>query len=547
MLGDFLRAGSNFVNGLGGGGTPGASRQTSGFYPDTIGQYTQMRLASVHGRPARPVELYALLRAYYANNDLFSNLGRALSQQAIPSAALRGIRNPAYRVCEFYVAALWPGALPDAIPIVTDNERIVDPIHQIWTWSNWGNQKQVFARLFPMLGDMFIKVCQTPKRDRIYFQLVDPAHVLEFDTDERGYLTYCRIDVPISRRQGDLTRALTHTEVWSRDEGTRRLWEHDQGDRPIEELGAPLDTTPLAAFGIDFVPIVHAQFKDVGEARGVGAFTLQLDKINEAARKATRLGQILFRSAGGVWAIESAAKDASGRPLPPLKIGENGQVAGAGTVAMGDEAMLSLPGGYTISSLVPNIDYTAMLAALEADLLELQQDLPEMAFARIPEQNRGEHSGRALRMLLAPAIARANEARGNAFDALARADQMALTIGIAAGLFDAGLGKYEAGDFVHTFEGKDVIAPDELETAQSEVQQATAGKLRLDLGVSKRQVMRELGYEDTLIDEMKTETEADQTALNDAMGALLDRQPGATVNVNGAAPAGGNAPRVPPG
>lgn len=514
-------------------------QQISGWNPTSIDQLAQTRMARYAGREVRPRELYALLRGYYKNNDLYQYLGRALYEQGISHPAMKGLRNPAFRVVEFYVASLWPGALPDALPIEAENEAIEDPIRQVWQWSNWGSQKQVFARWLPMLGDCFIKVVQTPTRDRVYHQLVDPAYVVDFDADERGFLTYCRIDVPIRRRSIDRPRVLIHTEVWSQEEGTFRRWESDQIDLPADQLGPPIETIPIGTMGIDFVPIVHAQFRDVGEDRGVGAFTLQIDKIDEVAKKATRLAQMLFRSNTNTWAIESAGQDANNRPLPPLRVDPSGAVAGGGTVRLGDDEMLSLPGGYTIKSMVPAIDYAAMLDAINADLLELQQDLPEMSYAKIPEMT-GDISGRALRYLLAPALSRAAEARGNAHDALARADAMALTIGQAAGLFDKSLGTFENGDFEHTFTTMDVIPINDLEEAQADVQKATAAKLRLDLGVSKRQVMHELGYEDSLIDEMKQEAEADQSALNDAVGSLLDRQPGARVPLNG------NAQQVPP-
>lgn len=513
----------------------------SGWHPTDIDQIAQTRLARYAGRDARPRELYALLRQYYANNSLYQYLGRALFEQGISHPAMKGLRNPAFRVVEFYVASLWPGALPDALPIETDNEAIEDPIRQVWTWSNWGSQKQVFARWLPMLGDCFIKVAQTPAKDRVYHQLVDPAYVVDFDTDERGFLTYCRIDVPIRRRNLDRPRVLVHTEVWSQEDQTFRRWESDQVDLPADQLGPPIETIPLATMGIDFVPIVHCQFRDVGEDRGVGAFTLSIDKIDQVNLQATRLSQQLFRNNSNTWAIESAGNDASGRPLPPLRVDQSGAVAGSGTVRLGDDEMLSLPGGYTIKSLVPALDYKASLDILNASMLELQADLPEMAFWRIPEAT-GEPSGRALRFLLAPALARADEARGNAHDALARADAMALTIGIASRLFDKSLGTFEAGDFEHTFTAKDVIAPDDLEEAQAAVQWWTAAGLQKAAGVSTDQILEERGYDEETIAEMGQAREADQSALNDAFGTLLNRQPGAVVPVQPGQPVAPAAP-----
>jgi len=144
---------------------------------------------------------------------------------------IRPLRNPAFRVVEFYAAKLWPGVLPDALPIVTENPAITKPIQQVWTWSNWGSEKQAAARWFACYGDMFVKVAtrenEIGEPVRVFLQNLEPQYVTDFDADERGYLTYIRIDIPQQRRDGDEVKAYTHTEVWTKEE--YRLWEHDKG------------------------------------------------------------------------------------------------------------------------------------------------------------------------------------------------------------------------------------------------------------------------------------------------------------------------------
>lgn len=512
----------------------------SRLYTDaSVWQAEQARLATFSGLPATHAEQYALLRAYYQSNSLYARLSRAMVERGLDAAPMAALRNPAFRVVEFYVAAIWPGALGTALPIRTDNEAIVAPLEQVWAWSNWAARKQVFARTVPMLGDGFIKVVGDGDRGRVYYQLIEPEHVTDFDCDERGYLTYCRIDIPVRVRQGDAQVGRTSTEVYAKADGTYRRWLHQHGaQRPIDELGAPLETTGLGGDlkGIDFVPIVHCPFRDVGEHRGVGAFTLQIDKINEVNRKATRLAQQLYKDNASTWIATATGVDKDGRPMPawrPPPTGSDG-TATAPVITVGDQAFFSFPGGYDLKSTVPQIDWMASLDAIRADMAELQQDLPEMAYWQIPEVQ-GDASGRALRVKLLPAMSRAEEARANLEDALIRADQMALTIGVAMGLFDTSIGAYENPDptanFDHTFAERDAIPLSDLEQAEADVQKATAAKLKLDLGVSKRQVQEELGYDDDEIARMQQEREADQAALDEAMGALLDRQPGATVPV----------------
>lgn len=456
---------------------------------------------------ADAAHLYTLLRAYYDQNGLYERTESALYDRGIWHEGMKGLRNPAYRAVEFYAAKLWPGVLPEALPIVTEHEDIVDPIEQVWGWSNWGAQKQVAARQFAMLGDLFIKVVQREDKSRVYFQIIDPAFVTDFDTDERGYLTYCRIDVPRTNRDGDTITRVTHTEVWTKDR--YRRWEHERdATTELRQLGNPLDDLSLSTFGIDFIPIVHAKFRDVGNDRGAGCFTHALDKIDEANRSATRLHQMLFRHNDATWAVTTGA-DAQGRPLPPVKVGLGTQVT------VGDSRFVSLPGGADLKSLVPAIQYDAALNVLNAHMDEIEKDLPELAYYKLREM--GQISGVAVRSLLSDAIDKAIEARANAETALVRANQIALTLGTNAGLFQ-GLGTFAAGDFEHSFERRDIIPLNATELAARDMQDAQTGVIKHELGVPIVQVLSELGYSAEQVAEFEQQRSLEQTNLG---GALL--------------------------
>src|SRR5690242_7925392 len=125
------------------GAVTGAAQRISRVYPSGVEQAAQLAIAATSGIPARPAELYGLLRAYYQNNGLYSRLARAMVERGLDAAPMAALRNPAFRVVEFYVAAIWPGPLSTALPIRTDNEAIVAPIEQVWAWSNWAARKQV--------------------------------------------------------------------------------------------------------------------------------------------------------------------------------------------------------------------------------------------------------------------------------------------------------------------------------------------------------------------------------------------------------------------
>jgi hypothetical protein len=468
-------------------------------------------------------EMYRLLDAYYEANGLYDRLHLALTHVNGDTEALRPLRNPANRAVEFYAAKLWP-----EMTLHAENEAIVAPIEQVWTWSNWTARKQVAARWFALHGDLFLKVVRSADRargdsGRVYFQLIRAEYVTDFDVDERGYLVYIRLDVPITRRQTgdgrerDAERRLTWTEVWDKAGDSYRVWEHDQPeDTPLERLGTPKEALAMTAdLAIDFLPFVWAPFRDIGQQRGVGCFTHCLDKIDEANRVATRLHQMQFRHAGGVWALEADLVDALGRPIPPPTIGKDAK-GDDGAVVLGQERLVKLPGGWHLKPLVPQIQYEAALKILEAHMQELEWDLPELAYYRLRESS--ELSGRAIRLLLTDLVDKATEARGNAVAALVRANQMALTIGARAGIpAFAGVGEYEAGALDHEIELPDVIPLSEIERLEA------LGLKRDVLALPTVRLQKEAGYTDEEIADIATEREAERAAQQETLAAAMVR------------------------
>jgi len=439
-----------------------------------------------------PSAWYEMLEEYYLNNGLYDLVTQALHENAIWTPGMKPLRNPAHRAVEFYVSKLWPGPLQRALPIVADNKKIADPIQQIWKWSNWAAQKQVAARWLSNFGDLFLKVAQKSEAGqvtRVYLDPIKPKYVTDLDLDERGFLTYIRIDVP--------TQDQMHTEVWSKTRGGYRLWKHNRAiQTPVDQLGEPTEQKDFEQLGFDFVPIVHAKFQDIGETRGIGCFVHALDKIDEANRQATRLHQILFRYNKPTNAISANAMDASGKPLPPPTITgrEASSTASGDALKLGDDDLFTLPGMARLEQMVPNIQYDAALAILNAQMHELTDDLPEILYYDL--KDKGELSNVALKTLLGPAIDKVLEARGNAEPALIRADQMALTI---AGIHQLegfkALGSFDNGDLEHTFAERDVVP-------MSAKEKAEVIKAEVDAGIPLLTAMKHYGFSDDQINDV---------------------------------------------
>lgn len=457
------------------------------------------------GQTVPDTQMYDMLELYYLNNGLYQAVQQALYEEGIWTYAMMGLRNPAHRVVEFYVSKLWPGKLPGALPIVMANKKAAKAIEQVWTWSNWGANKQVACRWLATYGDWFVKVATKAGADggveQVYLQQIKPTYVVDFEADHRGYLTMVRFDVPQEKVVEGVKVSTMLTEVWDKQTQAYQVWEHKrEKGTALRELGQAKETRSFDEFGIDFVPVVHGKFVDVGDKRGLGAFTHALDKIDETNRMATRLHQMLFRYNKAVWALKANAVDGSGRPLPPPRLGTSD------SQEIGDDELFKLPGNSSLEAMVPDIKYEAALAILQAQMQELEADLPEMAYYRLREL-KGELSGRAVRMLLSDAVDRVLETRGNAETALARANAMALTIGQNLGLF-SGLGSYEAGDFEHSFGERPVIELTDMEEAE-------AVRNETESGVPLVTSLRRHGWTEDELKQMAKDREAEK-ALEEA-------------------------------
>lgn len=426
----------------------------------------------IQGRPVQAAfyrQFYQELKAYYLGNGLYEFLNDVLQATRISNKDIKPLRNPANRVVEFYAALLWPGHdLDTDMPILADNERILDPIAQIQKWSNFATRKQRVARRFATLGDMVIKINTKQNAagevTAVYQSFMDPTYVSEIETDERGFVTYIRLDIPRWEEKNGQDVEFHHTEVWSKERQDWRVWLHEKGpDEDLDKLGTPDSTgTFEASYGADFVPFVYQEFRDDGNGRGNGAFTAALDKIDEINAKSTRLAQLLFRHGKADMALTSDVVDKTGRPLPAPNT--TALTTTAETVTIQGEKFWKLPSGWDIKHLIANIDFDSHIAAIQSDLDELQQDLPELAYNRISEAS--DLSGRALRYMLEAAVSRLLEARGNGESAFVRANEMALTIGQNLKVF-SNLGTFESGDFDHSFKARPVLVPDMQEMAET--------------------------------------------------------------------------------
>lgn len=461
---------------------------------------------------------YGLRWQYYINNDPYGYI-REVVGRSVPAA--RGLYNPVYLVAEFYAARLWPGTLPDALPIVAEREGLETAVRQIWSWSNFGQRKQGLARRLPIFGDSFIKVAG--RRDgagrvtAVYQQQIDPRHVWDFETDERGYVTWIRIDSPFTDWEADpLPRQMVQTEVISKARGDMRIWRTPQADYTAdrrEPAADPDEILLLSSFGIDFVPVVHTPCVDIGTKRGWTPFDAQLDKIDELNRMATRLHEIIFAYDKPILGIKANQVDSAGRPMPAPKI--NATADGSEDETIGGVRVMRFPGNSEAEWLVPGIDFEPHIRSMVQLMEEIEANLPEFRLQRLAKMN--QVAADTVDMLLGDAEARLLEVRGNAETGLAQANAMALTIAQNAKVEGFGvkeIGTYAAGDFSHTFAERPVFLP------ASSVRATTAKTLH-DAGTPTKQALKMSGWSETEMDGFDDEAAAEALRQRTTFAATM--------------------------
>jgi hypothetical protein len=275
--------------------------------------------------------------------------------------------------------------------------------------------------------------------------------------------------------------------------------------------------------GIDFVPIVHARFIDDGKKRGVAAIMPAIAKIDEANRQATRLHQMAFRNSRVNWALAANQVGADGRPISAPRIRPDDDAAGTtdpdGTLHIGDERFFRLPGNTSMEPMVPNLPYEQMLALLNAQLDEIREDLPELAYYRIRELS--DVSGAAVRLMLGDTIDRALQVRGNHFDAVQRLDMMALSLGKAAALEGfTDLGEFDRDELLHLIKAPDIVPESAKEKAERRQLEGQAMSALEDAGVSKATALEEMGFDP---EQEETQREDEQQATDGGLLTAFER------------------------
>lgn len=435
--------------------------------------------------PEDPYDLYALLE-FYKESRAYEAARLGLLENAMypeDYSRILALENPALQAVQFGVMHLFPGRLEEAMPLVVGkggNQALVDAGRTVLQWSNMAAQKDAVTEDVYTLGDVFLKQVVKPDRRQVYIENRHPGEVWAYREDNLRNIKWIRLDVPLEPEEND--GDTMWTEIWDHDENLYVAWRHRQGrgTKP-DELGTPYEG-PMAItnLGHDYVPFVRVPFEAGARpnVRSPGVFERHLVPIDQSNRIATELDHLYRENAEGVWATMRGepGKD----PIELVDDDEAGEVESE-EVAHG-RRIVHLSGVAKMQDLVPDIDYQVGLNKIEDRRKALERSMAELRYFRGIEG--GDPAAAAIRLDLAPAIARARFARGNAEDGILRCLKMCLSVGQKLRLFERGIGSFEAGNFdTLGFEDRPIMPESPSERAARETLEASALREIFDLGV----------------------------------------------------------------
>lgn len=405
----------------------------------------------------------------YRFNTIFEELGSAafdiVADMDVEDIRPRGLMNPVPVIVAFYEEMILTGRMvpppltlqeqldspdddeetqPDGdLWIETQNKSLVDPVMDVWKWSNFQTKMSQIAGNAANYGNCLLVV--TEEDDKVFIEIRHPAELVDYDRHPRGHLTYAKIETDTTERD-PLTMKLTHHTVTV--EYTKEWIKTFRDGQPYKLPGYDVNVWENPH---GFVPVEMIRHTEIpGDDRGLNAYHAGLAEINEMNIVASVIGTLITKHISPQWAALGAAAPEDGEEIDR------------------SDAIWFLPGGTSLQQIIADLDIAGAYQHIDSIMDRLETKFPELMLPKVGDQKR-DISGAAVRGILTGLIRRGLKARENYEHGIKSAVQMALSMGANIGgtgrsLWEGvTLGDYGSPEREFEFHWPDILPMNKLE------------------------------------------------------------------------------------
>ena len=361
---------------------------------------------------------------------------------------IRAIYNPSYRLGEFWRSHIWAGPTGLILNHLeygenVNEDQLRDAIEQIWQWSNWEIKKDIVPLYGSVMGDVAISIIDDQERQKVFFNIVHPGNLSFVELDPMGNVKGYEIQEERLDPRTHLESTVLYTEIALRD-----------GDNVV--FTTLLNGKPFAWNGIEsswerpygFVPMVLIQHNDVGLQWGWSEILPGQSKFREVDDVTSKLDDQIRKLVDSPWLMAGVSK-----PTVSPTASETTLIS---TAALNrpqpgreEVPIFYGPEGATATPLVADLEIEEVSNHIGTIIKEIERDYPELRLTSLLNENVGAVSGRALEIARQPSESKVRQRRPNYYNALVRANQMAVAVAGFNGLNEFNLNSFDAGLLDH--------------------------------------------------------------------------------------------------
>lgn len=464
---------------------------------------------------------YQVLWAFY-ENTVYDDFHKWAVQYKKSFGMYRYNRNiftPANRLANFHQSHIWGGPLdldagdgtivPSALPIITDNEAIREPLGMVWKWSNWQRRKDLVTLQGAAMGDSFIRIVDNQRLERVYFEVIHPKIVKDIEKDDFGNVKAYELEEERPDPENP-SRKVTYTELAGRDDKNNVVFRTLLNGKPYP-WNEDKDGNPLPEWTVNygFIPFLHNPHIDVGGKYGWAEMHAGRSKFQDLDDVGSQLADYVRKQSQGKWMISGGTR--------PEKSGEKQGASSRDRLMPGreEQSITWQPSKDAKAwSLINNMSIGEVVELITAMQDDIARDYPELMLDD-SEENTAE-SGVARRIRQQPAGTKIQTRRSGYDDMMVKADQMALSIGGMngyPGFKDINNKSFEQGVLDHNIGKRDVFMNDEFEDLQESKLFWEVIKAIRDNEVPLETALRSQGWDDTQIADFRTQLRREQSLV----------------------------------